>query len=104
MSRLIEGVPLRGLVLLAVCAALLVVAPFFASNYLLSVLIIVLYFAYVGQAWNLMIGFAGLLSLGHALVRRHRRLCQRGLVHPFRHRAVARRVRRHRRCRCWSAA
>jgi branched-chain amino acid transport system permease protein len=33
----------------------------------LSVLIIVLYFAYVGQAWNLMIGFAGQLSLGHAL-------------------------------------
>ena len=39
----------------------------FVSNYMLSVLIIVLYFAYVGQAWNLMIGFAGLLSLGHAL-------------------------------------
>lgn len=34
---------------------------------MLSVLIIVLYFAYVGQAWNVMIGFAGLLSLGHAL-------------------------------------
>jgi branched-chain amino acid transport system permease protein len=67
MSRLIEGVPLRGLLLLAACAALLVAAPYFVSNYVLSVLIIVLYFAYVGQAWNLMIGFAGLLSLGHAL-------------------------------------
>ena len=38
-----------------------------SSSYVLSVLIIVLYFAYVGQAWNLMIGFAGQLSLGHAL-------------------------------------
>jgi branched-chain amino acid transport system permease protein len=26
-----------------------------------------LYFAYVGQAWNIMMGFAGQLSLGHAL-------------------------------------
>jgi branched-chain amino acid transport system permease protein len=33
----------------------------------LSVLILVLYFTYVGQAWNLMMGFAGQLSLGHAL-------------------------------------
>ena len=30
-------------------------------------LILVLYFAYVGQAWNIMMGFAGQLSLGHAL-------------------------------------
>lgn len=67
MSRLFEGVAPRGLVLLAICGALLAVAPFLVSNYVLSVLIIVLYFAYVGQAWNLMIGFAGLLSLGHAL-------------------------------------
>jgi len=31
------------------------------------VLILIFYFAYVGQAWNLMMGFAGQLSLGHAL-------------------------------------
>lgn len=67
MNRLFGGVPRRGLALLAVVAAALVAAPYFSSDYVLSVLIIVLYFAYVGQAWNLMIGFAGLLSLGHAL-------------------------------------
>jgi branched-chain amino acid transport system permease protein len=67
MSRLFEGVPTHGLALLALVAAALVIAPFFVSDYVLSVLIIVLYFAYTGQAWNLMIGFAGLLSLGHAL-------------------------------------
>jgi branched-chain amino acid transport system permease protein len=67
MKRLFEGVPARGLVLLAACAILLIAAPYFVSDYVLSVLIIVLYFAYTGQAWNLMIGFAGLLSLGHAL-------------------------------------
>jgi branched-chain amino acid transport system permease protein len=60
-------VPLRALVLLGLFAAGLVIAPMFVSDYVLSVLIIVLYFAYVGQAWNLMIGFAGQLSLGHAL-------------------------------------
>ncbi len=37
------------------------------GKYGLSVLILVLYFAYVGQAWNIMMGFAGQLSLGHAL-------------------------------------
>jgi branched-chain amino acid transport system permease protein len=31
------------------------------------VLTLILYFAYVGQAWNLMMGYAGQLSLGHAL-------------------------------------
>jgi branched-chain amino acid transport system permease protein len=53
--------PARGLL------AALLAAPLFVSDYLLSVLIIVLYFAYVGQAWNIMMGFAGQLSLGHAL-------------------------------------
>jgi branched-chain amino acid transport system permease protein len=31
------------------------------------VLTLIFYFAYVGQAWNLMMGYAGQLSLGHAL-------------------------------------
>ena len=30
-------------------------------------LILIFYFAYIGQAWNIMMGFAGQLSLGHAL-------------------------------------
>ncbi len=46
---------------------LLLAAPLFADRYLLSVLILVFYFAYLGQAWNLMMGLAGQLSLGHAL-------------------------------------
>ena len=55
------------LVLLAVLLALLIAAPALLGGYGLSVLILVLYFAYVGQAWNIMMGFAGQLSLGHAL-------------------------------------
>ncbi len=46
---------------------MLVALPFFAGDYLITVLILILYFAYVGQAWNVMMGFAGQLSLGHAL-------------------------------------
>jgi branched-chain amino acid transport system permease protein len=44
-----------------------VLAPLIADRYLVSVLTLILYFAYVGQAWNLMMGYAGQLSPGHAL-------------------------------------
>jgi branched-chain amino acid transport system permease protein len=67
IGRLVEGVPRRGLVLLALLFALLAVFPAFASGYLLAVGFLILYFAFVGQAWNVMMGFAGQLSLGHSL-------------------------------------
>ncbi len=67
IARLLEGVPRRGLVALAALLALLIAFPSFASGYLLSVGFLILYFAYVGQAWNIMMGFAGQLSLGHSL-------------------------------------
>ncbi|HYH19063.1 MAG TPA: branched-chain amino acid ABC transporter permease [Azospirillum sp.] len=57
----------RGGMLLALLALALLVLPFVADRYVVSVLTTVLWFAYVGQAWNVMMGFAGLLSLGHAL-------------------------------------
>ena len=55
----------RALALIALAAACL--APLAADRHALSVLTLIFYFAYVGQAWNLMMGYAGLLSLGHAL-------------------------------------
>jgi len=67
IARLIEGIPQRAVILLVALLALLLAAPLFAGDYLLTVLILVLYFAYIGQAWNIMMGFAGQLSLGHAL-------------------------------------
>jgi branched-chain amino acid transport system permease protein len=67
MKRLLEGVPSRGLYILAALLALFLLFPFFVGGYLLSVLFLILYFAFVGQAWNIMMGFAGQLSLGHAL-------------------------------------
>jgi branched-chain amino acid transport system permease protein len=67
MTGLFAGVRAHGVVLLALLLAGFLVAPLFANDYLLTVLILILYFAYTGQAWNIMMGFAGQLSLGHAL-------------------------------------
>jgi branched-chain amino acid transport system permease protein len=67
MTEIWSGMAPRGRVLLGVLIAALLAAPFVVDRYVLSVLILVFYFAYVGQAWNLMMGFAGQLSLGHAL-------------------------------------
>ncbi|MDC7785460.1 branched-chain amino acid ABC transporter permease [Rhodoplanes sp. TEM] len=57
----------RGQVAVALAFLVLLFAPVAATRYLLSVLTLILYFVYVGQAWNLMMGYAGQLSLGHAL-------------------------------------
>lgn len=65
--RLAGDAPPRVLWSLALLLAVLLVAPAALGKYWLSVLILVLYFAYVGQAWNILMGFAGQLSLGHAL-------------------------------------
>ena len=67
MARLFHGVPPHALYLLAAVLAGLIATPLFADDYLLTVLIVILYFAYTGQAWNVLMGFAGQLSLGHAL-------------------------------------
>ena len=67
IRHLLDGVPRAGIAILLVLLAALVVAPWLVGGYLLSVLFLILYFAYVGQAWNIMMGFAGQLSLGHSL-------------------------------------
>lgn len=67
MKALVEGIPKRSIVALVVVAAALVVAPAVSNAYVLSILVLCLYFAYTGQAWNIMMGFAGQLSLGHSL-------------------------------------
>jgi len=52
---------------LALLIAVLLALPLFASGYIVSVMVLVLFAAYLGQAWNIMMGYAGLLSIGHAL-------------------------------------
>jgi branched-chain amino acid transport system permease protein len=57
----------RAAIGLAVLAIIAIALPWFAGGYALSLATLILYFAYTTQAWNVMMGFAGQLSLGHAL-------------------------------------
>src|SRR5262249_15609063 len=57
----------RGFALLALLLVLLWAGPWGAHDYLLTVLITILFFFYFGQGWDVMMGFAGQLSLGHAI-------------------------------------
>jgi branched-chain amino acid transport system permease protein len=53
-----------GWVLAVVAAAAL--APLFLSTYLVHLLVLVLFFAFLGVAWNILGGYAGQFSFGHA--------------------------------------
>jgi branched-chain amino acid transport system permease protein len=57
----------KAAVSLAALFLFLLLLPGFAGPYALSVATLILYLAYTGQAWNVMMGFAGQLSLGHSL-------------------------------------
>ncbi len=45
----------------------LLLLPLFLDKYLLGILVMVFYYAYLGQAWNVLTGYTGHVSLGHAL-------------------------------------
>ena len=57
----------RAALLLGVLGIFLLILPGITNAYVLSVATLILFFAYTGQAWNVMMGFAGQLSLGHSL-------------------------------------
>ena len=44
----------------------LLALPQFLGSYLLTVFIFIFFYAYLGQAWNLLGGYGGQISLGHA--------------------------------------
>ena len=46
--------------------AVLVALPWIVSSYVVTVLIFIFFYAYLGQAWNIVGGYAGQLSAGHA--------------------------------------
>lgn len=66
-DRRLLGMPRRAAAALALFVAVMIALPAFVSGYAVSVLVVVLFAAYFGQAWNIVTGFAGQLSLGHAL-------------------------------------
>ena len=50
----------------ALCLAALIVIPSFMSDYFLHIGIMIMFYAYVSQSWNIMSGFSGQFSFGHA--------------------------------------
>jgi branched-chain amino acid transport system permease protein len=60
-------VNVRATAWLAALSVALLLLPAVANNYVLSLATLILFFAYTGQAWNILMGFAGQLSLGHSL-------------------------------------
>ncbi len=67
IARIADGRSNRAIACLVLLLMVLAIAPWFVSDYLITVLIVIFYLAFTGQAWNIMMGFAGQLSLGHAL-------------------------------------
>ena len=61
-----KSVLIKGAVFAALIAALLVLAEFLNSYYM-QIIIYILMFAYFASAWNILSGFAGQFSLGHAI-------------------------------------
>ena len=60
MSRRAQGV--AG----AAVLALLVLLPLFLGSYAITLFIFIFFYAFLGQAWNVVGGYAGQLSAGHA--------------------------------------
>lgn len=63
----LPGLSRRSALALALFVIVMAALPLVAGGYLVSVLIVTLFAAYFGQAWNIVTGFTGQLSLGHAL-------------------------------------
>jgi branched-chain amino acid transport system permease protein len=54
-------------ILLTIALLILVVLPRFLDSYELGVLILIFFYAYLGQSWNILTGYTGMISLGHSL-------------------------------------
>ena len=54
-------------ILLLIGLFILLVLPNFLSSYILGVFILIFLYAYLGQSWNVLTGYTGMISLGHSL-------------------------------------
>ena len=57
----------RFYIFLAAVLLVLMVLPLFLGNYALGIFVMIFFWAYVGQSWNVLTGYTGHISLGHAL-------------------------------------
>lgn len=53
--------------LLSILLLILLLLPNFVSDYILGVFVLIFFYAYMGQSWNILTGYAGPISLGHSL-------------------------------------
>ncbi len=53
--------------LLAAVVAILLALPLVLDKYALGIFVMIFYYAYLGQSWNVLTGYTGHISLGHAL-------------------------------------
>lgn len=53
--------------LLAAVFVILMLLPLFLDNYVLGIFVVIFFWAYVGQSWNVLTGYTGHISLGHSL-------------------------------------
>jgi branched-chain amino acid transport system permease protein len=54
-------------ILLGLLLAVLLALPLVLDKYLLGIFVMIFYYAYLGQSWNVLTGYTGHISLGHAL-------------------------------------
>lgn len=54
-------------ILLALILGVLLILPLFLDKYVLGIFVMIFFFAYLGQSWNILTGYTGHISLGHAL-------------------------------------
>ena len=57
----------RFYILLTAVLIILLLLPLFLDNYALGIFVMIFFWAYVGQSWNVLTGYTGHISLGHAL-------------------------------------
>jgi len=54
-------------ILLLIGFLILLVLPRFLSSYALGIFIMIFFYAYLGQSWNILTGYTGVISLGHSI-------------------------------------
>ncbi len=58
---------MKRIALLCISLGILLAVPLVAGSYVLGILIMVFFFALIGQGWNILSGYTGHISLGHSL-------------------------------------
>ena len=67
MKKLTNTTSIRRIIIFLLLAAVVLIVPVFLNGYFQQIVIQIVMYAYLASAWNIVGGFAGQFSLGHAL-------------------------------------